>query len=128
MNKSKERANWQPSTLADISQQHVRSTFFDISPKSEVAASIPKLAPLPASIQTYKQYPHQNFALPSERLIEKVIKGELKSSGNLALTRKEVVEWFKSEWSDKAGLMTKLNEVLDRKTKEGSDGSLVWRN
>jgi len=122
------RAAWSPATLSEVSQQHVRSTFFDMSPKTRAAAQIPKLAPLPSSVQTYKSYPHQNFALPSEKLIEKVIKGELQSSGSLALTRSEVVDWFKSEWSDKAGLMGKLDEVLARKTKEGADGSLVWKS
>jgi len=122
----KTRAPWSPSTLAEVSQQDIRSKFFDL--KNSKSLKIPKLSPLPPSTKSYKSYPHQNFALPSEALIEKVVKGELKSSGSLALTRKEVIQWFGNEWSNKIGLSEKLNEVLNRRTKENEDGTVSWRH
>ena len=123
MKKNREvRASWSPSTISDISHEQVRKTFF-AAPSSSSA----QLPPLDKSDKPYTQYPHVHFALPSEALIGRVVKGDTPDSGSFALSKKEVLEWFEREWDGKIGTSEKVLEVLERRTKTMQDGTLQWK-
>jgi len=120
--KKKDRAAWSPSTLQDISHDQIREIFF--SPPADDAV---QLTSAPAGRPAYTEYPHAGFALPSEKLIAKVVKGETSDSGSFAPTEKDVMQWFQREWDGKIGVKEKVQEVLKRKTKRSDDGTLWWR-
>jgi 3-hydroxyisobutyryl-CoA hydrolase len=75
----------------------------------------------------YKQYPHASFALPSEVLIGRVVKGDVKDSGSFAVDKNEVLAWFEREWNGKSGVIEKVEEVLARRTETMEDGTLQWK-
>lgn len=122
--KRKDRAAWSPSTLAEISQEQVRKIFFTEPAQSEEPVKLPSP---PSGRPAYSEYPHAGFALPSEKLIAKVVKGETKDSGSTALNEKDVLNWFLREWDGKFGVGIKVKEVLQRRTTSSPDGSLRWR-
>ena len=86
-----------------------------------------KLTLPPSGRPAYTEYPHAGFALPSEKVVGKVVKGETGDSGSFAPTEKEVQKWFEREWNGKIGVREKVGEVLRRRTKRSEDGSLRWR-
>ena len=120
INKSKARAAWSPSTLADIGQSQIRTTFFSKSPVPHFVS----LNPPPAGRKAYVEHPYAAFALPSEKLIGRVVKGDVRDSGSFAV--EAVLEWFEREWSNKIGVREKVEEVLNRRTKREEDGTLSW--
>lgn len=123
MKKNREiRAAWSPSTISDISHDQIRKTFF-----TAPTSSSPQLPPLPEGVKSYTQYPHVQFALPSEALIGRVVRGDAPDSGSFALSKKEVLEWFEREWDGKIGTREKVLEVLQRRTKTMDDGTLQWK-
>lgn len=118
------RAKWSPASISDIKQDHIRRTFFSSGSNSKATVSLPAL---PKGTKSYKSYPHAMFALPTEDIIGRVVKGDVKDSGSFAVTEKEVFEWFEREWNDKIGVREKVAEVLKRKTQVATDGTLQWK-
>lgn len=112
---------WSPSTLSDVSSSFIESTFFD-----KPSSSSPRLPQLSSS-ENFKEYPHAGFALPSEKMVERVVKGSDPSSGSFAMTQREVVDWFEREWGHKVGVRAKVEEVLSRKCETNRDGVAQWR-
>jgi 3-hydroxyisobutyryl-CoA hydrolase len=67
----------------------------------------------------YKQYPHEQFSIPSEGAIQAVVnKGEL--------TPKSVVKYFVQQRQGKQGVKEIVQEVVNRKTKKGGNDKAVW--
>ena len=109
-----------------MTQQHVRDVFFSGTHGSET-----KLPALHAGGQKkqkgYMAYPHAALALPTEKQIGQVVKGEARNSGSFAVSRDEVLAHFEGEWNGKIGVRHKVEEVLDRRTRTQEDGTLRWR-
>jgi 3-hydroxyisobutyryl-CoA hydrolase len=122
--KAAERAAWSPNTLSELSQQKMRDTFFSDANSDKNA----RLPPPPQGSTAYTSYPHAAYALPSEQLIGRVIKGDVKDSGSFAMTRDEVYKWFEGEWAGKIGVREKVTEVMDRRTTRQQDGTLKWKS
>ncbi|KAK9900864.1 3-hydroxyisobutyryl-CoA hydrolase [Cystobasidium minutum MCA 4210] len=119
----KKRAPWKPSSISEITHDDIRRTFFSAPNKSS-----PSLPPLQdKTIKLYSQYPHAYFALPSEKLIGRVVRGDTPDSGSFALSKDEVLDWFEREWNGKIGVKEKVREVLQRRTKTMQDGTLQWK-
>lgn len=118
----KDRAPWNPSSISDIKHEDIRRTFF--SAPNEKSPSLPALD---KNIKAYTQYPHVHFALPSENLIGKVVRGDTPDSGSFALNKEEVLDWFEREWNGKSGVREKVLEVLQRRTKTMQDDTLQWK-
>ncbi|KAI5305146.1 hypothetical protein KEM56_005174 [Ascosphaera pollenicola] len=102
---------WQPATLDQVTDQDV-DKFFEI-PEGE------KLMPVLRPGVDYDEYPHKRFALPSEEDIKKFVM-------DTGYPKEDVVRHFWNATNRKAGVRTKVAEVLERKTKEGLKGRLEW--
>lgn len=109
MSKPARQANWQPATLAEVSNETV-DKFFTI-PEGEG-----RLALLSAG--DYNRYPHERLALPSEAQIEKFVR----SNGQ---NQNQVIQEFVGQWNQKDGVREKVSEVLARRTKSTPQG-LQW--
>ncbi|KAL2002323.1 hypothetical protein VTN02DRAFT_194 [Thermoascus thermophilus] len=101
--------NWQPATLAEVTDDAV-DQFFTI-PEGE------SRLPLYNDVD-YENYPHAHYALPSEKEIEKFVRDN-------SLTRKQTVNNFVSKWGHKEGVREKVAEVLARRTVKTPEG-LRW--
>lgn len=103
------QANWQPATLAEVSQEYVDG-FFSI-PEGESRMQL-------YSDQNYRKYPHAQYALPSEEDIEKFVRGN-------ALTGTTSPADFAAKYGAKDGVREKVSEVLARRTVRTPEG-LKW--
>ena len=123
------RPPWLPATLPEVTQQHVRDVFFSGTHGAET--KLPALHGGGGGGQKkqkgYMAYPHAALALPTEKQIGQVVKGEAKNSGSFAVSRDEVLAYFEGEWNGKIGVRHKVEEVLDRRTQRQEDGTLRWR-
>jgi len=106
MSKPPRQAQWQPATLAEVSQETVDS-FFTI-PEGE--SRLPLL-----SDKDYTKYPHQRFALPSESEIETFVREHGQSS-------QQVIKEFAQRSNQKEGVQEKVAEVLSRRTQNTPEG------
>lgn len=119
VNKLKTRADWSPATLEDVKAQAIHDIFF--SSKAPPTTQVLPLSLTATKQKPYTQYPFRGYGLPSEEDVERVVTGEAKGSGSLSLTRDEVIETLQRRWKGKVGLRQKVEEILDRKTKEGGE-------
>lgn len=126
------RPPWSPATLPEVTQQHVRDVFFSGMHGAET--KLPALPEAGAGVgagqkkqKGYMAYPHAALALPTEKQIGQVVKGEARNSGSFAVSRDEVLAHFEGEWNGKIGVRHKVEEVLDRRTRTQEDGTLKWR-
>lgn len=109
MSKPPRQAQWQPATLQEVSQEIIDGFFK--TPEGE--------DPLPLQSEVnYSEYPHQRFALPSEREIESYVRD------NRADKQKTINE-FAQRWNQKEGVRAKVIEVLKRRTQKTPEG-LQW--
>ena len=117
--KSTERPKWNPPNHADISDNDIEEFYFN----SETQFQLNLLKP-----RSFQRYPFTQFGLPSEEEIEKVVTGENRNVGSLAMTREEVVDFFLKDRRGKIGVREKVISMLDRKTGNMNDGtdSLRW--
>ena len=102
---------WKPASLEDIKpQDNIADPFFVIEGAERLAL---------LSQDDYKQYPHQQFSIPSEAAIQaEVNKG--------TLTPKMVVKHFVQQRQGKQGVREIVQEVVARKTKKGENDKAVW--
>ncbi|GAA6047586.1 hypothetical protein JCM3770_001577 [Rhodotorula araucariae] len=116
-----ERPAWSPATLKQVSDEHIHQTFF-ATPPPFTNPAVPQLRLAqtrknrPFALAPYKKSPHAKWALPSERDVEKIVKGEDAGSDDYAVTRQEVVDRLVRRWNGKVGVREKVDEVLRRKT------------
>lgn len=106
MSKPPRQAEWQPATLAEVSQETV-DAFFTM-PEGE--GRLPLM-----TNKDYNRYPHERFALPSEREIEKFVRERGKSD-------RQVVEEFAQRSNQKEGVREKVTEVLSRRAGKTPEG------
>lgn len=118
----KQRADWKPSQINDVSQKFINDSFFS---QAALKLPVPELAQ--SSSTSFKTYPHQQYGLPSEETIGNIVKGNFKGAGSLALSRDDVTKTLSDMWRSKVGLQHKINEVLDRRTVE-KNGTLKWHD
>jgi 3-hydroxyisobutyryl-CoA hydrolase len=109
MSKPPRQAEWQPATLKEVSDETVES-FFTIP---EGHSRLPLL-----SEKDYHNYPHAQFALPSEKEIEQVVR-----EGHAS--RRPVVDHFLQKYAHREGVRRKVVEVIARRTTTSSEG-LRW--
>ncbi|GAA5837681.1 hypothetical protein JCM9279_006834 [Rhodotorula babjevae] len=127
-----ERPSWSPATLKEVSDADIQRTFFS-SPPPFSNPPVPnlRLAQLRKSrpgtpLPPYKTSPHAKWALPSERDVEKIVKGEDAGSDDYAVTRAEVVERLVRRSGGKVGVKEKVEEVLRRKTVLADEQTIKW--
>jgi 3-hydroxyisobutyryl-CoA hydrolase len=106
MSKPPRQAEWQPATLAEVSQETV-DAFFTM-PEGE--GRLPLM-----TNKDYNRYPHERFALPSEREIEKFVREHGKSG-------QQVIEEFAQRSNQKEGVREKVTEVLSRRARNTPEG------
>ena len=106
MSKPPRQAEWQPATLAEVSQEAV-DKFFTI-PEGETRLPL-------VSNKDYTRYPHERFALPSESEIEKFVREQGESS-------QQVIKEFARLSNQKEGVQEKVAEVLSRRTQNTAEG------
>lgn len=123
------RPEWQPATLADVSDDHIQQTFFAHPPPFR-NPPLPKLnlsrMQRAQAYPTYRVSPHAKWLLPSERDVERVVKGEDAGSDEYAVTKQEVVDRLVARWRGKVGVAEKVEEVLSRKTVVAEQDTLKW--
>ncbi|KAK4944149.1 hypothetical protein LTR28_008309 [Elasticomyces elasticus] len=110
MRKPPQQPKWTPESLDEVSDRDV-AAFFDRTPELELLATGKGAA--------YVDYPHAWIGLPREVEVERVVK----QGGKM---KEEVVQHFVAERNGKMGVREKVEEVLDRRTKE-EKGQLLWQ-
>ncbi|KAL4887367.1 ClpP/crotonase-like domain-containing protein [Aspergillus karnatakaensis] len=110
ISKPARRARWRPRTLAQVTDKQV-DQFFTI-PQGQQRMSL-------LSEGDYNQYPHEKYALPSEKEIEKFIR-------NNSASKSQIIEHFMIATGHKEGVKQKLSDVLSRQTINTTEG-LRWR-
>lgn len=115
--RSKERPNWQPSSLGEVTDDAV-AEFFTLPAGMEAYKTLePAQGALP---QDYKDYPHAKLALPSEKIIEQIVR---KSGGG---GPDSVIKETLRQWKNKVGVVEKVEDVLARNcTRQGH--AIVWQ-
>lgn len=114
------RPNWNPSSLAEVSQSDIVEKFFNkYSPEH---GNVPTLT-IPEDILPKDQkLPHpMRWALPTEKEIGQMVMGSHHSSGSTQITLPELVKKFSDLRNDKNGIKQKIYEVVSRKCKETQD-------
>ncbi|GAA6026618.1 hypothetical protein JCM8202_004510 [Rhodotorula sphaerocarpa] len=124
-----QRPAWKPSTLEEVTDEHVQNIFFSHPPPFK-NPPVPQLdfsrKNRPGAFAAYKVSPHSKWALPSEREIEKIVKGEDSGSNEFAVTKQEVVDRLLQRWNGKIGVKHKVDEVLQRKAIVAEEQTLKW--
>ncbi|KAJ7074090.1 3-hydroxyisobutyryl-coenzyme A hydrolase isoform 1 [Mycena amicta] len=128
VSKSKERPDWRPSSLEDISDEIVDRFF---SPHSIYIKDAPKIGgdELFAEYERgASQRTQMRFTLPTENEIRDVITGADPASGDMGYTVDDLLEYFHDKRAGKAGMTEKILEVVRRKTTvvDNQDGNFVW--
>ena len=120
INKPPTKPNWQPSKLADVSDEDV-SKFFTQPDNVDRLALIDPLEGA-KSQRGYVEYPYARFALPRETDIESVVR-RVGSGGKNA-----IINELLGMWNNKLGAKEKIEEVLSRQTRPNPRGGLSWRD
>lgn len=84
----------------------------------------------PAGFDTPKH--PMRYALPSQESIRLYVTQDTPSSGGLAVTRDQVLQYFEQQAKGKGGVRDKVSEVLDRMCEEevrgDGKGWLTWKH
>jgi 3-hydroxyisobutyryl-CoA hydrolase len=100
--RKKERPNWEPKQLEDVTDDLVRSFF-----KKGLGGELALLESGPGS--DYREYPFKGLGLPTEREILDVL-----GNGEGRKMKEEVVQHFLKERGGKVGVREKVEEVVER--------------
>lgn len=111
--RSKERPNWQPSTVQAVQASDI-DKFFSAPPSLKLLRQMDK--------SQYKTYPHAKFSLPSEYSIIKLIRDrELVEQVNKgSMTIEGMVEACTQCFEYMPGVREKVEEVIRRRTAQRS--------
>ncbi|KAH8197912.1 hypothetical protein TruAng_007915 [Truncatella angustata] len=113
---SKERGTpqWQPASLADVheSGQDVAGPFFQ-----DGASGVEKLQTLVD--RDYDEYPHLYVGVPTEKDVERAVKGASRS-------KRQIADDFVQLKKGRQGVRTIVEEILARKTYESGEGAATW--
>lgn len=135
IDKSKGRANWNPSSLNDefVTPKSIKANFFNRSAKH--MAEVPKLEFVPTP--TTKEGPDSTwgkfraFGLPSEAEVKGWIQGEKIGSGAFKLKEAELVERIIEARQEPSGprhkeITDRVMEICDQYTRKDDQGYLDW--
>ena len=101
---------WQPASLEDIKpEDNIAEPFFEVEGNDRLRL---------LNDIDYKEYPHQEFGIPREVDVERVVREGVKS-------RKAIIDLFVKQRHGKQGIARVVGEIVDRKTKV-EDGKVVW--
>lgn len=112
VDKIKTRPAWSPETLDAIPYKRVIESFFD--PESPFLSKRPKLSLTIDEHQTASENP-MKYALPSEREIEDVIRGNHSTSSGMGHSLDALIAKFDGLRSSKRGVEEKIREVTSRR-------------
>ncbi|KAF9013952.1 3-hydroxyisobutyryl-CoA hydrolase [Cyathus striatus] len=124
--RSKDRPQWSPATVEEVSDSIV-SRFFD--PASPYLESAPTLS-LSEELIFSRHSDPMNFCLPSEEEIRSVVTGSHPSGETGGLQLEELIQRFKLLHPNKLGVEDKVMEVALRRceVQDNADGNAVWLN
>lgn len=98
INRTKERPNWSPNSLEDVTDKQVNSFFRQVEGE--------RLGLLETGEHAdFAEYPHAQLALPTEKEILAVSEGR---------SNEEIVNHFIQERDGKVGVREKVEEVMER--------------
>jgi 3-hydroxyisobutyryl-CoA hydrolase len=118
LDKSKERPNWNPSTLSEVKREEILPKFFPSKPSELIGDfSLPQIK---------RQGNSQRHTLPSETAIKHFVQGSHPASGNYGVSVDELVERFET-MTGKNGVGEKVREVANRKCTM-HNGVLQWQD
>ncbi|PFH54255.1 hypothetical protein AMATHDRAFT_53149 [Amanita thiersii Skay4041] len=124
LEKVKGRPQWSPSTLDEVSPEII-SRFF--SSESTFLASAPKLS-IPEHLNSGTPSRFMKYALPTEKEIGSVVRGEHRSGGTTGIRLDELLSRFEDLRQGKMGVKEKILEVAQRKCQivDNADNHFVW--
>lgn len=124
MDRIKERPNWSPATLRDVSAQVV-ANFFE--PKSPYLTLAPELT-IPAELTSGTILKPMKYALPSEKDIGSLVTGDRPSGGGVGIQFEELLKRVAETRPGKLGVKEKVYEVVQRRcdVTDNADGNRVW--
>lgn len=113
IDKTKPEPRWQPTSLEDIKpEDDLSGPFFEVSKDVEALELL--------NDRDYREYPHKQYALPTEEEVEQLVLDG-------TLTPAEVVKRLVEERRGKLGVTEVVKEILARKTVVNDDGKAVWQ-
>ncbi|KAG7092895.1 hypothetical protein E1B28_009202 [Marasmius oreades] len=120
--RTKERPNWSPSTLEEITPEKVDDFFNGKYITDKDRLEIPE----PFASNTISK--PSRFALPTEIEIRDVVTGSHVTSSGSGVTQDELVAKITDLYNGKMGVKEKVLEVIARKceTTDNADGNRVW--
>ncbi|KAJ7085687.1 3-hydroxyisobutyryl-coenzyme A hydrolase isoform 1 [Mycena belliarum] len=124
--KTKERPEWNPSALGDVTEEMVDRFF---SPHSQFLQDAPTVGDIAFGESRGPSERNQlKFTLPTEEDIRDVITGADPASGDMGYTLDDLLEYFHDSRGGKSGVDEKIREVVSRKTTvvDNHDGHFVW--
>ncbi|KAJ7217127.1 3-hydroxyisobutyryl-CoA hydrolase [Mycena pura] len=127
--KSKDRPDWNPSRLEDVTEEIVDRFFSPGSPYLRDASAIGDGLSNDGSVARGPSERTQlRFALPTENDIRDVITGLDPASGDMGYTLDDLLEYYHDKRAGKLGVSEKVLEVVRRKTTvvDNNDGNFVW--
>ena len=118
---------WSPEKIEDVTEEHL-SRFFN--PESEFRAGAPTLELTKKQYEALRQSEHSyhDWGLPTEDDIAMVVTGSHTGSPGLSHTKQEVLELFSGWYDERAEVLEKVMEVLDRRCElvANEDDNPVW--
>lgn len=99
INRTKERPNWSPNTLEEVTDEQVDAFFRQVSEERLALLDIGKRG-------RYTKYPHAYLGLPTEK--------EILAFVEEGRSTEEIVKYFIKEKDGKVGVREKVEEVMER--------------
>jgi 3-hydroxyisobutyryl-CoA hydrolase len=106
----KDEPRWEPESLAAIGGTNVAKPFFEYDSTKDLQLFTDR---------TYKEYPHQELGVPTEKEIEKVL-----SKGTY--TQGELADKIVASRNGRQGISEVVGEIIGRKTMVNDNGKAVW--
>ncbi|KAK0383592.1 hypothetical protein NLU13_9503 [Sarocladium strictum] len=109
----KEAPKWQPESLEAIpASEDVAKPFFEFDPDQKLELFTDR---------SYKEYPHADLGVPSEKEVKEVLR-----EGAGELTRRALINKVVASRQGRQGVKTVVEEIVARKTEVDSLGKAVW--
>jgi 3-hydroxyisobutyryl-CoA hydrolase len=106
----KDEPRWEPKSLEAIGGTNVAKPFFEYDSSNELQLF---------TDSTFKEYPHQELGVPTEKEIEKVL-----SKG--IYTQEELANKIVASRNGRQGISEVVAEIISRKTSLNDKGKAVW--